>query len=68
MASASKGRQGADLDRWKALASKELRGKAADELHSTTPDGIRIKPLYTAADLEELEGIDSIPGAPPFLR
>ena len=58
----------ADLETWKELAAKELRGKAADELVWTSPDGIRIKALYTAADLEGLETIDTIPGLFPFLR
>src|SRR6516162_3819487 len=33
-----------------------------------TPEGIPVKPLYTAADLEELDHLDTMPGVPPFLR
>jgi methylmalonyl-CoA mutase len=33
-----------------------------------TPEGISVKPLYTAADLEDLEFTDSLPGLWPFLR
>ncbi|MCX5518008.1 methylmalonyl-CoA mutase [Kaistia defluvii] len=33
-----------------------------------TPEEIAVKPLYTAADREGLEAIDSFPGAAPFLR
>ena len=44
------------------------RGKPADSLVWTTPEGIRVKPLYTAADLEGLEHLDSLPGFPPYLR
>ncbi|TMA32463.1 MAG: methylmalonyl-CoA mutase, partial [Deltaproteobacteria bacterium] len=33
-----------------------------------TPDGLRIKPLYTAADLEGLAQIDTLPGVFPFVR
>jgi methylmalonyl-CoA mutase len=33
-----------------------------------TPEGIPVKPLYTAADLEELETVGSLPGFPPFTR
>jgi methylmalonyl-CoA mutase len=57
-----------DLEAWRELAREELRGKPPETLERETPDGIRIKPLYTAADLEALEGLDGIPGAPPFLR
>ncbi|WP_026606148.1 methylmalonyl-CoA mutase [Methylocapsa acidiphila] len=33
-----------------------------------TPEGIAVKPIYRAADLDGLDGLDSFPGAPPFLR
>jgi len=33
-----------------------------------TPEEVAVKPLYTAADREGLEAIDSFPGAAPFLR
>jgi methylmalonyl-CoA mutase len=58
----------ADLERWRKLAADELRGGNPDELAVTTPDGLRIRPLYTAADLEGLEVSDTLPGAFPFLR
>ena len=58
----------ADLERWRKLAADELRGGSPDELVSVTPDGLRIRPLYTAADLEALEGTDTLPGVFPFLR
>ncbi|MEE2673350.1 MAG: methylmalonyl-CoA mutase [Myxococcota bacterium] len=58
----------ADLERWTELARKELRGKDPSELRWTSPDGIEVKPLYTAADLEGLEHVNSLPGIPPFLR
>ncbi len=34
----------------------------------TTPEGIDVKRLYTAADLDGLEHLETIPGTPPFLR
>ena len=34
----------------------------------TTPEQIEVKPLYTEADLEGLDFLDTIPGAPPYLR
>jgi len=58
----------ADLERWRELAGKELRGKDVADLVWQTPDGIGIKPLYTAADLEGLEHLDTLPGALPFVR
>ena len=54
--------------RWQALAEKELRGKAVEDLRWRSPEGIDIKPLYTSADLERLEQLDSLPGFAPFMR
>jgi methylmalonyl-CoA mutase len=57
------------LEDWKKLAEKELGGKPPEEaLAWETPEGIRVKPLYTAADLEALELEGQMPGFPPFLR
>ncbi|WP_017934665.1 methylmalonyl-CoA mutase [Nocardioides sp. Iso805N] len=33
-----------------------------------SPEGIDVRPLYTAADLEGLDGLDTWPGLSPFLR
>ncbi len=60
--------KGADLEKWRELAKSELRGKDPESLAWETPEGIRIKPLYTAADLEKLENLDTLPGAFPFVR
>jgi len=56
------------LEDWRALASRELKGGDPEDLVWQTPEGISVKPLYTAADLEALEGLDSLPGFPPYLR
>jgi methylmalonyl-CoA mutase len=53
---------------WEKLASRDLAGKPADSLVWNTPEGIAVKPLYTAADLEGLENLNSLPGFPPYLR
>src|SRR5580692_9899346 len=53
---------------WEKLAVKELRDKPVSALDWTTPEGIVVKPLYTAADLENLESVGSMPGFPPFTR
>ena len=42
----------ADVERWRDLAAKELRGRDPDSLVWETPEGIELKPLYTAEDLE----------------
>ena len=52
---------------WEELARKELKGDP-ESLVWDTPEGIPVKPLYTAADLEGLEAVDSLPGFDPFLR
>jgi methylmalonyl-CoA mutase len=57
-----------DPDQWRELAQKELRDKNPDDLLWESPDGLRVKPVYTAADLEGLDCVDTMPGAFPFLR
>jgi methylmalonyl-CoA mutase len=53
---------------WAALAAKELKGADPSSLTWTSPEGIAVKPLYTAEDLEGLEVTGSLPGLPPFTR
>jgi methylmalonyl-CoA mutase len=52
---------------WEELAGKELKGDP-ESLVWETPEGIPVKPLYTAADLEGIASVDSMPGFDPFLR
>src|ERR1700758_4709270 len=56
------------LAEWRALAEKELGGKSLDALSWQSPEGIEVKPLYTAADLEALETVGQLPGFEPFVR
>ena len=56
------------LDDWHALAAKEIREQPLDELTVKTPEGIAIKPLYTASDLEGLDHLGSLPGFAPYVR
>jgi len=56
------------LDAWQKLASTEARGKPLSDLIWTTPEGIPVKPLYTAADLEGLGHLNTLPGFAPYLR
>ncbi|MEM7570060.1 MAG: methylmalonyl-CoA mutase family protein, partial [Pseudomonadota bacterium] len=51
---------------WMDLATKELRGKPLDGLTWETPEGIAVKPLYTAADVAG--GEETLPGFFPFTR
>jgi methylmalonyl-CoA mutase len=57
-----------DLQQWKALATKQLRGKALDELDWDTPEGIQVHPLYTAEDLEGMPHVNTLPGFAPYVR
>ena len=56
------------LDDWKVRAEKELRGRPLDELTWHTPEGIDVKSLYTAEDLEGLSRCGSLPGLAPYMR
>ena len=40
---------------WVKKAKKELKNIKLDNLSSKTPDGIKIKPLYTFEDLKNLD-------------
>ena len=55
------------LEKWRAAAEKELK-RDPDTLVWHTPEGIDVKPLYTAADIAGIEAVDSLPGQKPFLR
>jgi methylmalonyl-CoA mutase len=48
---------------WKALAAKEVKGA---DLTWATPEGIAVKPLYTAADVADVD--PGLPGLFPFTR
>ncbi|OHD09133.1 methylmalonyl-CoA mutase [Sphingopyxis sp. RIFCSPHIGHO2_12_FULL_65_19] len=50
------------LDQWAAAAAKEVKGK---DLTWHTPEGIAVKPLYTAEDVTTDPGL---PGFAPFTR
>ena len=58
----------ADLEAWRDAAARELKGADPESLTWQTPEGIPVKALYTAADLEDLEYLDTTPGLFPFLR
>jgi len=58
----------ADLDDWQRRAASELKGRSLSDLHWHTPEGIEIKPLYTAEDLDQIAHLSSLPGSEPFTR
>ena len=53
---------------WQQLATKERKGASPEDLLWQTPEGIEVKPLYTAADTANLEYMDSLPGFAPYKR
>ncbi|MCH6590244.1 MAG: methylmalonyl-CoA mutase [Proteobacteria bacterium] len=53
---------------WKDAARAEMKGDSAGERVWMSPEGIPVKALYTAEDLEKLEHVDTLPGFAPFLR
>jgi len=53
---------------WQQLASRELKGAPVESLTRSTPEGIDIKPLYTAGDLEQLAHLNTLPGFAPYVR
>ncbi len=58
----------ADLEAWAKSAAKSAPGGDVNALNWLTPDGISVKPLYTAADLQGLKYTDTLPGFEPYLR
>ena len=60
--------QNPSLEAWLALAEKELRGRSIEDLNWQTPEGIGVKPLYTAADVQDLPHMDGLPGIAPYAR
>jgi len=56
------------FEQWRRLAEKELRDRSTEDLLWHTPEGIDVKPLYTADDLSGLEHLNTFPGLAPFVR
>ena len=56
------------LAAWAKAAAKSAPGGQLDALNWVTPEGITVKPLYTAADLQGLPNTDTLPGFAPFVR
>jgi len=58
------------VDDWRRLVTGELKGADPDSLTWATPEGIEVKPLYTAEDLAAVpaDQRDDLPGFAPFVR
>jgi len=57
-----------NINDWEKIALEELKGIKTDQLIKETPEGIKVKPLYTKDDLENLNHVNSLPGIEPFVR
>ncbi|MBX6766963.1 MAG: methylmalonyl-CoA mutase, partial [Actinomadura rubrobrunea] len=53
--------------RWRAAAA-EATGEDPDARPWETPEGIAVRPLYTADDLAGVDFLDTYPGVAPYLR
>ena len=60
--------QNASLEAWAKAAAKSAPGGNVEALNWITPDGITVKPLYTAADTANLPYANTLPGFEPYLR
>ena len=56
----------ASIDEWEQQVAAS--GQQIDDLVWNTPEGIGIRPVYTAADCDELDFLDTWPGIAPYLR
>ena len=64
-------RERAQQRAWLERASKELERagvRGADALGPRLRQGVAIRPLYTAEDLEGLGHLEALPGEPPYVR
>jgi methylmalonyl-CoA mutase len=60
--------QSASLAAWAKAAAKSAPGGDVNALNWVTPDGISVKPLYTAEDTHNLPYANTLPGFEPYLR
>jgi len=58
----------ATLEQWQQAAAKSAPGGEVSALNWVTPEGLTVKPLYTAADTAALPHADTLPGFEPFIR
>jgi methylmalonyl-CoA mutase len=60
-------RTSGDLADWQEAARTAIGG-STDGLDRITPDGLAVKALYTARDVQGLQYADTLPGFEPFIR
>jgi methylmalonyl-CoA mutase len=58
----------ATIEAWTKAAQKSAPGGDVNALNWLTPDGICVKPLYTAEDTANLPHTNTLPGFEPFIR
>lgn len=58
----------ASLTDWEKAATKAAPQGDLRNLNWVTPDGIEVKPLYTAADTADLPYANTLPGFAPYIR
>ncbi len=58
----------ASHDDWEQLARRECKGESPDTLAREISEEIKLRALYTHADIEDLSTVDTMPGCEPFLR
>ncbi len=58
----------ASITAWQRAAAKSAPGGDVQALNWVTPEGIVVKPVYTAADLQNVPYADTLPGFAPFVR
>ena len=56
------------LAAWGALVEKQSKGLTAEDFVWNTPEGIPLKTLYTAEDLDGLPYTNTLPGMSPYIR
>ncbi len=57
-----------NLADWEKAAAKSAPSGDVNALNWHTPDGITVKPLYTAEDTKDLPYTNTLPGFEPFIR
>ncbi len=57
-----------NVEQWKEMATKQMKGKSPDTLTWKSPEGIDVKCLYTAEDIDGMDTVGSLPGMAPYTR
>jgi len=57
-----------NIQKWAGLVEKQSKGKKPEAFNWKTAEGIVVKPLYTAEDLEGMEHVNTLPGLAPYVR